>query len=67
MTLIIGVVIIFVGLALFAYGSLPLVAMASALMAGKPIPHFAGNWGALIGGGLAAMAYGWQCVKGFKK
>ena len=66
---IIGVGIIFVGLALFAFGSLPLVAWASALLTGKPIPDHAGGYGSglLIGGGLAVSAYGWQCVKGFKK
>jgi hypothetical protein len=66
---IIGLVIIFVGFALFAFGSLPLVALASALLAGKPIPDHAGSWpsGLLIGGGLAVTAYGSQCVKGFKK
>jgi hypothetical protein len=66
---IIGVVIIFVGLALFAFGSLPLVALASALLTGKPIPDHAGSYGfgLFIGGGLAVTAYGRQCVKGFKK
>jgi cytochrome c biogenesis protein CcdA len=66
---IIGVVIIFVGLALFAFGSLPLVALASALLTGKPIPDHAGGYGfgLAIEGGLAVTAYGWQCIKGFKK
>jgi hypothetical protein len=62
---IIGVVIIFVGLTLFAFGSLPLFA----LVTGKPTTDHGGPWpgGLLIAGGLAVTAYGWQCVKGFKK
>ena len=66
MTRIIGLFIILVGSVTFAFGSLPLVAMAYALIRGKPSPHFGGNSGILIGGGLAIIGYGWQCVKGFK-
>jgi hypothetical protein len=63
---IIGVVITFAGLTLFVFGSLPLLALVSALVTGKPSPDHGGNSGILIGGGLAIMAYGWHCFKGFR-
>ncbi len=60
---IIGIFIIVAGLALLAYGALPLVIIVFALITGKPVPSFPAT-GRLIGGGLVMIGYGWWCVKG---
>jgi hypothetical protein len=51
MTKLIGVVIVLVGLFFAAYG----------LLSGI----FYGVGSMLIGGGIAMVAYGWKCIKGF--
>jgi hypothetical protein len=63
---IVSIFIILIGFLFFVYGSLPLAAIAWAFATGQPVPHLSGRWALLMGGGLTIIAYGWQCVKGFK-
>ncbi len=56
--------IILVGCVMVLLGEFPLVAAVVFLLNGKPLPHGMDGSGALASAGVAAIAYGWLCVKG---
>jgi hypothetical protein len=59
-----GLILIFAGLLMAAYGALPLVFMVWAFITGRPLSDVHGRTCLLIAGGALVIACGWQFVKG---